>query len=693
MSETDELLKTLRAKAMLLIQRERELYALRLGRERMLAWLHAFHRLSVDAPSRPLAGMCAEWATIMIEQLHFQTAVVYSHPEGSGELELVHGVSHGDLAPRLSIDAALVQLIAATPEGLHNGSTEPAAPGSSAKLAEALGLQRFLWFDFTLGNQERILLAAGVAQGVSASHAALSSDDLADFTMLGRHLAVLLSNATLIGALETTRAQLQNLFDHMRQAILTFDASGQVGPIVSRQAKQVFSREQLSGSNLRELLFPGAPAYDVDASAFSEWVDLVFSTPEGDWERLEKYAPREALLPSATGAALPLALEFRPLLRAGAIAEMMLLATDITVERGLKKAVQTHQAEQAQRVAAMRRLIGGGAQVFLSFVESARSRLRECKQLLDSVSALLPIEAIDELFRQAHTIRSEARAFGLTELERTTDALERELDQLRARARGNGHELTPSLQRTLQSSLDGAMQALDRECQVLVAASPLGGAVLDRVTVSRSALLALGDYAAKSGGELGLIVERLLSVAFGALTEGVLESAPRWAVAQGNRVQLSVEGRELPVPAALARALPGILSHLVRNAIAHGIEDETEREAAGKSPHGQVRIAAALGAAGPSVRVSDDGRGLQVAAILERGGEHANLPAHELIFRPGLSTRAAPDQLAGRGVGLDAVRHELDALGYTVQVASEPGRGTTVTLTPKRSASTRAGSA
>jgi HPt (histidine-containing phosphotransfer) domain-containing protein/PAS domain-containing protein len=579
MADTDKLVETLRAKAMLLIQRERELYALRLGRQRMLAWLHAFHRLSVGSRWRSLNDLCREWTTVMIQELHFQTAAVYCHA-GPAPLELLDGKSHHLLAERVELEAEALALLGKESAGLFNGDEEARAGARS--LSRSLQLQRFLWFDFPLQSHGSVLLVAGVSRAVSASHAALLQDDLADFTMLGRHLSALLSNSAL-----TT--QLQELFDHMRQAIVTFDIQGRVGAVSSRQAKRIFERDELEGSSIRELLFGSAPPWDVDAAALDEWLELAFTTRVEAWERAEKYAPREAVLEKPNGERLALALEFHALAQVGVPSRLMLLATDISVERSLREAVRTHEAERARKLAVMRRVIAGGPQVFVSFLEAARERLSSCTRLL-AAEAVLPTETIDDLFRQIHTVRGEARGFDLTDLEAATSAFEAELDQLRSLARGGGHDLDGQLRARLEHGVQGAHAALERECELLVAVSPLGAAVLDQTAVRRSLLRELSELVGARDDALGRIVQRLCAVPLGAVTAGLFESVPQWAALQGSQVELRTKGREVPIQPDLARVLPGVLAHLLRNAIAHGIEPPEERLALGKSAAGLVQI-------------------------------------------------------------------------------------------------------
>jgi sensor histidine kinase regulating citrate/malate metabolism len=159
---------------------------------------------------------------------------------------------------------------------------------------------------------------------------------------------------------------------------------------------------------------------------------------------------------------------------------------------------------------------------------------------------------------------------------------------------------------------------------------------------------------------LRLVQEKVAGILKGTLKAG--RSAPPWAVMV-----------KAPV-FKLARVLPGVLAHLVRNAVAHGIEAPEEREASGKPRVGTIRIAG--GGGDVAVVVEDDGRGVDEELVRARA-ESMQLPLAEyedLIFEPGLSTRASVDGLAGRGVGLDAVRSALAEAGYAVSFDRVDGR-------------------
>ncbi len=157
----------------------------------------------------------------------------------------------------------------------------------------------------------------------------------------------------------------------------------------------------------------------------------------------------------------------------------------------------------------------------------------------------------------------------------------------------------------------------------------------------------------------------------------------------GKEVELQLEGGDTELDKAVLDQLADPLTHLVRNAIDHGLETPADRVAAGKPAKGTLRLRAAHQGGAVSIEVSDDGRGLDGARIRKKaeqlgliapGEPLTEAQEQELIFRAGFSTAAQVTDVSGRGVGMDVVKRNIEALDGAVSLRSAPGRGTTCAI-------------
>ena len=159
----------------------------------------------------------------------------------------------------------------------------------------------------------------------------------------------------------------------------------------------------------------------------------------------------------------------------------------------------------------------------------------------------------------------------------------------------------------------------------------------------------------------------------------------------GREVELVLSGQETDLDKGILDAIAEPLTHMVRNAVSHGIEPVEERRRLGKSPHGIVRLNAHHQGNQVVIEVSDDGRGMDVQRIRSKAVELGLVSAEEaarlseaetldFIFRPGFSTAEQVTEVSGRGVGMDVVQSVLHRLKATVSVETRLGHGTTFRL-------------
>jgi two-component system, chemotaxis family, sensor kinase CheA len=386
-------------------------------------------------------------------------------------------------------------------------------------------------------------------------------------------------------------------------------------------------------------------------------------------------------------------------------------------------------------------------QTFLAETEEQLGEMEEALIGLEAQPA--DEERLATIFRVAHTLKGNASVLDLSVPEGFAHVLESLLD----RVRGGGLPVTGGLITLLLAAVDALRQMVPEALAGVPDMRPAHRAVMARLTrmtadgaaedeTAGPSALAVADEAAGGRsrtlrvgrdkldrmldltGEIAVARGRLLRhiEELGAAGTDALEAArvveqlslglqelvttarmvpvgPTFRrylrtvrdMASANRreARLVLEGEDVEVDTSVVERLGDPLTHMIRNALDHGIEPPDVRVAAGKEACGTLTLRAFHEAGSVVVQVADDGAGLSRARILARArevglvGESATLTDAELqalIFAPGFSTAESVTTLSGRGVGMDVVRRNIEALRGTITIASEPGRGTTITI-------------
>ncbi len=157
-----------------------------------------------------------------------------------------------------------------------------------------------------------------------------------------------------------------------------------------------------------------------------------------------------------------------------------------------------------------------------------------------------------------------------------------------------------------------------------------------------------------------------------------------------KKVRLEIVGENTEVDKTVVEEISDPITHMIRNSLDHGLEGPDDRRAAGKSEEGVIRLAAEHRSGRILITIRDDGRGINREVVLRKARERgiiapdqqlADEDIDNLIFAPGFSTAEAVTDVSGRGVGMDVVRRNVQALGGRVSIQSTPGEGTFFTMT------------
>jgi two-component system chemotaxis sensor kinase CheA len=377
-------------------------------------------------------------------------------------------------------------------------------------------------------------------------------------------------------------------------------------------------------------------------------------------------------------------------------------------------------------------------QVFRDEVEERLDRFVD--ELLAIERGELRPEAVDALFREVHTIKGGAGMLGLDEVRELAHAAEDILASVREEGSFPPELVAPLLRvaDALRRNVDGKPAATAGLVEELAALSPgttaapaqengSGGAaeLLAQAAAPRQAsqsehrsvrvpaekidrLLDLvgetvlhqrrlehelapaqreADRTESLTDELDAgarLVDELKSAAIEMRTRplssivGPLPRAVRDLAAEhGKEVELVITGAETELDRVILESLADPLTHVLRNAVAHGIEPPDEREAVGKPRCGRLELRAVQRGPLVEVTVEDDGRGVS-AEVLAEAKRLGSLV--DVLARPGYSTAGEVTDLAGRGVGLDAVKAHTETFGGSLDARSEPGQGTEIVL-------------
>lgn len=369
---------------------------------------------------------------------------------------------------------------------------------------------------------------------------------------------------------------------------------------------------------------------------------------------------------------------------------------------------------------------------FEIFRDEANERLdRIVDTLLAVEGSRAGADAVDELFRDAHTIKGAAGMLGLDDVRSLAHAFEdvlavvreagdfppelvdpllRTADLLRRQVAGDADtgadlleelsvrlsELTgaeaaaaaptataaatraaPAERRTIRVPAEKLDQLLDLVGETVLHRRRLDYALGERKTGRADPVVDELDAGDRLLDDLKDAAVGMRTLPLATITGPLPRALRDIAAAVGREVELEVHGAETELDRVILEGLSEPLVHLLRNAVAHGIETPKERKKASKPPTGRIELSAEQRGATVIVTISDDGVGVtpELLAQAEREGSLA-----DVLTRAGLSTAGEVTDLAGRGVGLGAVKRHVETFGGSLEVASEPGVGTSVRL-------------
>ena len=310
-------------------------------------------------------------------------------------------------------------------------------------------------------------------------------------------------------------------------------------------------------------------------------------------------------------------------------------------------------------------------------------------------------ETVDRLVNEAGEIsvarsrlETELRAFktGLTDMSDSVIRLRRQLREIEIQAESQ-MEARVALAKDMAEKFDPL--EFDRFSRFQELTRFMGESVHDVQTVQQTLMKNLDEAAAALSAQAYInreLQQSLMSirmVPFSGISDRLYRIVRQTAKELQKRANLDLKGTEVELDRSVLDRMTAPFEHILRNAVAHGLEGPEERSRNAKSLIGQIQIALSQESNEVVFDIVDDGAGINLDALRRKALEVGLVPpgtqisdedAMQLIFSSGLSTAAEVTEISGRGVGMDVVRNEITSLGGQISVRTEPGKGTRFTI-------------
>ena len=485
-------------------------------------------------------------------------------------------------------------------------------------------------------------------------------------------------------ALRQKTADIQSMLQNMPQGVLTIVAGSRIHPEYSAYLETIFETTTVADRGLMDLVFASTNLGADTLSTVEVSVASVIGEDAMNYEFNSHLLVTEFNLRMEDGRTKALELSWSPIVNEFDVVEkLMVCVRDVTELKRLANEASTQKRELEM----IGEILSVSQEKFQDFMQTSMAFVDENRTLTEQASGPTA-ELITQLFRNMHTVKGNARTYGLGNLTNTVHEAEQTYDDLR---KGQSTEWAP---KTLLEQLDQVRSLLDEyakindtklgrkgpgrrgnvekflmvdKAQVTQTLQAMQSVDMDNIVAMRAALVETQKLLRRIG------TERIQDV-----LAGVTESLPSLARELGKEPPVvAIHDNGVLVRSQISGLLKNLFTHLFRNAVDHGIEAPAARVAAGKPAIGRIELEVAI--AGGELRLvsRDDGQGMALDRIRQIAADRGLVDASErltdeetaqLVFLPGFSTAEVVTEVSGRGVGMDAVKGFLEREGGHVDV-------------------------
>lgn len=447
---------------------------------------------------------------------------------------------------------------------------------------------------------------------------------------------------------------LRRIFENLDEGIFTIRKNREIGADYSPAVESVFQNTEIAGNTLKQI-FSGR----VDQETLAEldgYLDLLFNGSHKE-SMLRDLNPFENLRTADSNAdnLKVISVRFQRLLdQKGQVDAILCIAKDVTTEQLLREELAEQQNSASGQMAMIREIFDIGPEMLMFFRDQVENELNGISATLRSPGEIDLRLALEGIFRRLHSIKGSAALLGLSRIADEAHKYEDKVGEIQRKEEIDQMDFLPLM-------------------------------------ISHASLLRELETFEKLLGKIRNFqqtAENQKSDSISLLSEILQRLARQSAEENGKEIQLEFKQfTPQTIPVAWSSELRDILTQLIRNSIAHGIETPEERNAAGKPKTGTIHVSAVPMRRHIAFICRDDGAGFAVEKIRQRIAERGLLTEQELakitdaqaigyIFQPGFSTAEHINLTAGRGVGMDLVHEKLHGLGGKIRIQWKKGEFT-----------------
>lgn len=488
-------------------------------------------------------------------------------------------------------------------------------------------------------------------------------------------------------ALKQKNEDIANMFSNMHQGLFTIVDGGLIHSEYAAYLETIFETKEIANRNVVDFMLRRSTLSADVIDSVSTAIASIVGEDAMMYEFNSHLLVTELALEFADKPRKLIELDWDPIIDdQDVVTKLMVTVRDVTA----LKALQAEAEGQKQELMMIGEILAVDADKFSDFIEGSASFVEKCKTIIEETQQK-DLNKLAELFRNIHTVKGNARTYGLKHITDTVHRIENTYDQLR-----KNEEMQWQPQELLDE-LAFAEQAIKVYKGIFKdklgrdGKQGIAGARVDREQINRL----MESIAALSSTELPANVINIVRDTYHSLAsieaepladviEDVIESVQSLALELGKPApSIQIADNALFTRKEAHGLLNNIFMHVLRNALDHGIETPAERLEKGKPEQGRIQIDALEHEGAISFAVRDDGRGIALSKIFAKAVElglysaDAERPAaHEianLIFTSGFSTADEVTEVSGRGVGMDAVRGFLESEGGSIEVKLDAG--------------------